>query len=67
MLLPWNPLLGLFIGVALQSSLSWSPYFLAWAFLPVTLLGIALLGGCFGRTRWSSELLSADMRSGTAV
>jgi hypothetical protein len=66
-LLPWNPLLGLIVGAALQSSLSWSPYFLAWAFLPVTLLGIALLGGFFGRTSWSVEPLSAERRSGTAA
>lgn len=57
-LLPWNPLVGLVLGVALQNSLPWSPFLLAWAFLPVTLLGIALLVGCFGKTVWSPRALA---------
>jgi len=57
-LLPWNPLVGLVLGIGLQSSLSWSPYLLAWAFLPVTLCGIALLSGGLGKTAWSPRFLA---------
>ena len=57
-LLPWNPLVGLVLGIGLQSSLQWSPYLLAWAFLPVTLCGIALLTGGFGKTVWSPRFLA---------
>jgi len=53
-LLPWNPFVGLLLGVALGSFLRWSPYGFVWAFLPVTYLGLALLSGCFGSTAWSS-------------
>jgi hypothetical protein len=53
-LLPWNPLVGLLLGWALQPVTTWSPYLLAWIFLPVTLLGMALTGGFFGKTLWAS-------------
>ncbi|MCI4330588.1 MAG: hypothetical protein L3K19_01915 [Thermoplasmata archaeon] len=52
-LLPFNPMTGLLLGWAFQSALPWSPFVLAWAFLPVTILGMALLGGCFGRSAWA--------------
>jgi hypothetical protein len=58
-LLPLNPLTGLLLGWTLQSVFPWSPYALAWAFLPFTLLGIALLGGSFGLTAWSPRRLPA--------
>jgi hypothetical protein len=58
-LLPCNPLVGAILGLALQPSLPGSPYLLAWAFLPLTLLGGALLAGCFGRTIWSAGPTSA--------
>ncbi|HEY6237906.1 MAG TPA: hypothetical protein VIZ68_01815, partial [Thermoplasmata archaeon] len=58
LLLPWNPLVGLILGVALQSVLPWSAYLVAWAFLPVTLLGVALLSGCIGKTTWTPKFLS---------
>ncbi len=54
-LLPWNPFLGLLLGFAFSGVLSVSPYLVAWAFLPVTLLGIAILLGAFGPTDWSPE------------
>jgi hypothetical protein len=53
-LIPWNPLVGLILGWALQPVTTWSPFVFAWAFLPVTLLGMALLGGFFGKTAWAS-------------
>jgi hypothetical protein len=53
-LIPWNPLVGLILGWALQPITTWSPFVMAWIFLPVTLLGMALLGGYFGRTAWAS-------------
>ena len=56
-LIPWNPVVGLVLGLGLQSTLPWSPYLLAWVCLPVTLCGIALLGGGLGRTVWSPGLL----------
>lgn len=52
-LLPWNPLVGLIIGWAIQPVTSWNPYFMALAFLPVTLVGIAMLCGFFGETTWT--------------
>jgi hypothetical protein len=58
-LLPLNPFLGLLLGFALSSVVSVSPYLVAWAFLPVTLLGIAILLGAFGPTDWSSAGASA--------
>lgn len=58
-LLPWNPLVGLIFGWALQSFLPFSPYLPAVVFLLVTLLGAAILGGCFGRTLWSTTVRSS--------
>jgi hypothetical protein len=52
-LLVWNPLVGLILGAALQGAIPWSPISVAEAFLPITLLGIAVLAGAFGRTVWS--------------
>ncbi|MCI4318902.1 MAG: hypothetical protein L3K23_02060 [Thermoplasmata archaeon] len=62
-LLPWNPLTGLIVGAAMAPTTSWSPFFLAWVFLPITLLGIALLSGCFGSSTWSSSALSPESSS----
>ncbi|MCI4367256.1 MAG: hypothetical protein L3K08_05855, partial [Thermoplasmata archaeon] len=51
-LLVWNPLAGLLLGVALPGVFPWGPLAVAEASLPITLLGIALLAGGFGRTLW---------------
>ncbi len=55
-LLPWNPFVGLLIGVAVASGGAGDPFLFAWAFLPVTLLGIALSCGAFGPTLWSAPV-----------
>ena len=52
-LLTLNPFVGLLLGLGFQSVIPWSPFLLAWVFLPVTYLGIAVLSGCFGPTAWS--------------
>ncbi len=52
-LLPWNPFVGLLLGWALQPLTSMSPYVLALVFLPVTLLGMLVLNGGFGKTAWA--------------
>ena len=55
-LLPWNPLVGLILGWALEPVLSWSPFVLAFLFLPVTLLGMAIQAGLLGRTAYSKPV-----------
>ncbi|HEV2519399.1 MAG TPA: sialidase family protein [Thermoplasmata archaeon] len=55
-LLPWNPFVGLLLGFELPAVFPVSPYLIALAFLPVTVLGIALLGGGFGPTVWTSPM-----------
>ncbi|HTT25480.1 MAG TPA: hypothetical protein VMH90_00765, partial [Thermoplasmata archaeon] len=52
-LLVWNPLVGLIVGTVLSGMLPDGPQVLAEAAVPVTLLGIALLAGAFGPTRWA--------------
>ncbi|MCI4317082.1 MAG: hypothetical protein L3J96_00955, partial [Thermoplasmata archaeon] len=52
-LLSMNPLVGGLLALALAPSVSTSTYLLPLAFLPVTLLGTAVLAGCYGRTAWS--------------
>jgi hypothetical protein len=52
-LLPWNPLVGALLGLLFQSTLNVSPFLLAWAFLVVNVIGIALLLGAFGPTPWT--------------
>jgi hypothetical protein len=59
-LLPLNPLAGLVLGVGLDAWFPDAPYFLALGFLPVTLLGIALLSGGFGRTVWTPRFLTGE-------
>lgn len=54
-LLVWNPFVGLLIGWTLQPAFPSAPSVLPWAFLPVTLLGMALLWGFYGGTSWSAE------------
>jgi hypothetical protein len=52
-LLPWNPLVGALLGLMFQPVLSASPFLLAWAFLVINMIGIALLLGAFGPTPWT--------------
>jgi uncharacterized membrane protein len=52
-LLPWNPLVGALLGLMFQPELNVSPFLLAWAFLVVNMIGIAILLGAFGPTPWT--------------
>jgi hypothetical protein len=52
-LLPWNPLVGALLGLMFQPVLNVSPFVLAWAFLVINVIGIALLLGVFGPTPWT--------------
>lgn len=54
-LLVWNPFVGLLMGWAIQPVLPAAPNVLTLAFVPVTLLGILLLYGMFGKTTWTLE------------
>ncbi len=54
-LLVWNPFVGLLLGWAIQPVLPAAPDVLTLAFLPVTLLGILLLYGLFGKSTWTLE------------
>jgi hypothetical protein len=52
-LLPWNPFTGLLVGLALQPVYPGAVLALAWVCLPITLLGLALVGGFLGRSAWT--------------
>ncbi|MDE1821706.1 MAG: hypothetical protein KGJ23_14590 [Euryarchaeota archaeon] len=54
-LLVCNPFVGLLVGWSLQPALPGAATWLPWAFLPTTLLGIAILLGLLGRSSWTVE------------
>ncbi|MDE1822590.1 MAG: hypothetical protein KGI98_17275 [Euryarchaeota archaeon] len=65
-LLVWNPFVGLLVGWAMQPAFPSAPSMLPWAFLPVTLLGMAILWGLYGATSWSPEPVAELSAKGVA-